>query len=284
MLRTISQSRESLKRASPGGITLLEVLIAMGILSVGLMSVAALMPAGKSQASKAVVLDRAAVVAANALADAATFGLLHLKSLTPPPTGTAVIDVGLGINSVIPASLRQFGIYDAAAPAAPASVHRLFLQSRDDLVLTPPTTEDDWPTTLMLDDVRAFEGRMTCLLVIRTGTPGKVSAVVFHNRDMTATTISGTLSNGEAQLTGPLGDRSLKELLKVGAVIYAPTPTANLHQITGASLAASGSTAFLTLSTGTAATIGSFSFQLLPDSVGLAEKVFWPETSGPYLE
>jgi hypothetical protein len=101
---------------------------------------------------------------------------------------------------------------------------------------------------------------------------------------MSATTISGTLTDGAAQLTGPLGDRSLKELLKMGAVIYAPTATTNLHQITGVSVDSSGTSAFLTLSTGTAATIGGLSFELLPDSVGLAEKGFWPESSGPYLE
>lgn len=273
------------------GITLMEVLIAMGILSVGLMSVAALIPAGKSQASKAIVLDRAAIVAANALADAATFGLLHPASLMAPgtgltATGTVVVDVGPGIAvaPVSPAKLRQFGIYDSNGAAAPDSVHRLFLQSRDDLLLTPPATDDDWPTNYMVDDVRAFEGKMTCLYVIRTGTPGTVSAVVFHNRDMASPTISGTLNGGQAQLTGPLGDRTLKELLKVGAVIYAPTPTATLHQITGASIDASGASAFLTLSTGTAATLGGLSFELLPDSVGLAEKLYWPETSGPYLE
>jgi hypothetical protein len=136
----------------------------------------------------------------------------------------------------------------------------------------------------MLDDVRAFEGKMTCLYVIQTGTPGKASVVVFHNRDVSAPSISGTLNNGEAQLTGPLGDRSLKELLRVGSVIYTTTPPIGLHQITGASVDASGTSAFLTLSTGTAATIGGLSFQLLPDSVGLAEKVYWPESSGPYLE
>jgi len=41
------------------GITLMEVLIAIGILAVGLSSVAALMPAAGSQAKKAVVADRA---------------------------------------------------------------------------------------------------------------------------------------------------------------------------------------------------------------------------------
>lgn len=279
---TVPATPESVRCETPRGITLMEVLIAMGILSVGLMSVAALIPAGKSQASKAIVLDRAAIFAANALADAATFGLLRPQGLTA--SGTVVIDTGPGIAGVNRAWLRQLGIYDAAGAAASAAVHRQFLQSRDDLLVTPPTTEDDWPTTLMLDDVRAFEGKLTCLYLIRTGTPGTVSVVVFHNRDTSSPTIAGTLNDGQAQLSAPLGDRTLKELLKVGAVIYAPTPTASLHQITGASIAESGSTAFLTLSTGTAATLGGLSFQLLPDSVGLAEKVYWPETSGPYLE
>ena len=57
------------------GITLMEVLIAIGILAVGLSSVAALMPAAGSQAKKAVVADRASSMAENALADAVTIGV-----------------------------------------------------------------------------------------------------------------------------------------------------------------------------------------------------------------
>ena len=57
------------------GITLMEVLIAIGILAIGLSSVAALMPAAGSQAKKAVVADRASSMAENALADAVTIGI-----------------------------------------------------------------------------------------------------------------------------------------------------------------------------------------------------------------
>ena len=57
------------------GITLMEVLIAIGILAIGLSSVAALMPAAGSQAKKAVVADRASSMAENALADAVTIGV-----------------------------------------------------------------------------------------------------------------------------------------------------------------------------------------------------------------
>jgi hypothetical protein len=51
------------------GITLLEVLIACGVLVIGLSSVAALMPAAGSLLGEATALDRAATLAANAAAE-----------------------------------------------------------------------------------------------------------------------------------------------------------------------------------------------------------------------
>lgn len=75
------------------GITLLEVLISIGILAVGLGSIVALIPAGRAQAGRAVILDRGASLAANVLADAATFGLLRPECLTAyPAANVACID------------------------------------------------------------------------------------------------------------------------------------------------------------------------------------------------
>lgn len=51
------------------GLTLLEVLIAAGILVVGLSSVAAILPAASSLLGEAIVTDRATALAANAVAD-----------------------------------------------------------------------------------------------------------------------------------------------------------------------------------------------------------------------
>lgn len=51
------------------GLTLLEVLIAAGILVVGLSSVAAILPAASALLGEAIVTDRAATLAANAAAD-----------------------------------------------------------------------------------------------------------------------------------------------------------------------------------------------------------------------
>ena len=61
--------------SSRRGITLMEVLISIGILAVGLTSVVSLVPAGQSQAARAVILDRAAAAVANGLHDAVTYGL-----------------------------------------------------------------------------------------------------------------------------------------------------------------------------------------------------------------
>jgi hypothetical protein len=258
-------------------------MISIGVLSIGLVSVAALIPAGKSQAGRAIVLDRAGIMAANALADAVNFGLLRPAALTA--SGTFVVDLGTGLSGITSGTLRSQGIYSTASTAsAPASFHRLFMQGRDDIVLTPPVTDDDLPTNLFIDGARAFEGRLTCMYVLTTDTPSRLATVVFHNRDPSATVLTGTMTSGRittASLAG-LGDRTAKELMKPGAVLYAAN---GLHQILAAAFDATGDSAFLTLSTGPAITTsGTITFQLLPDSVGLAETTYRPETSGPYLE
>lgn len=274
----------------PRGITLLEVLISIGVLSVGLVSVAALVPAGRSQAARATVMDRAGIMAANAIADACTFGLIRPAALTA--SGTVVIDLGGGFPLPPPpvpvsGTARAQGIYSTpSAAAAPPSYHRLFMQSRDDVVLTPPATEDDLPTNMFLDGVRAFDGRMTCMYVLASGTPSRLAVVVFHNRNPSAAAVTGSIITlgqvSTASLVG-LGDRTAKEVLKPGAVLYAAD---RFHQIVAAAFEASGNSAFLTLSTGTSITMSltPIPFQLFPDSVGLAETTYRPETSGPFLE
>lgn len=80
--------------AARHGISLLEVLISMGIMTVGLLSVLSLVPAGKSQAVKAVIYDRSSVMASNVAADLISRGLLRSTSwVTPQPsTPIAVFD------------------------------------------------------------------------------------------------------------------------------------------------------------------------------------------------
>ena len=65
----ISSHTTSTKLADRSGFSLLEVLVASGILVVGLASVAALLPAAATRMHQAVVQDRAGALAANAYAD-----------------------------------------------------------------------------------------------------------------------------------------------------------------------------------------------------------------------
>jgi type II secretory pathway pseudopilin PulG len=75
------------------GITLLEVLISLGVLTIGLVSVVSLLPAGRSLAVKAAVYDRASALASNAAADLINRGLLRsekwLKYSEDPSTPTS---------------------------------------------------------------------------------------------------------------------------------------------------------------------------------------------------
>jgi len=268
--------------AGRNGITLLEVLISIGILSIGLMSVAALIPAGKAQAAKATVADRAAILAANALADAVTFGLLRPAALSS--SGTVTIDAGSGLTGVTPAWVRSLGIYSSTSSVnSTPAFHAQFLQSRDDILLTPGATDDDLPTNLFIDGLRAFDGRMTCMYLLASGTPARLSAVVFRDRDPAGSNVSGQMTDGVVAVTGltNLGDRSAKDVLKTGCVLFA---NGRLHQVLAAAYDTTASQAFVTLSTGTAATVGVVNFELLPDSVGLAETTCRLESSGPYLE
>lgn len=72
-------------RAKRAAITLLEVLIAIGILSVGLASVFALIPAARHLSGKALNYDRSATFAENAINDFLTRGFHNPRTWVPSP-------------------------------------------------------------------------------------------------------------------------------------------------------------------------------------------------------
>lgn len=275
------------------GITLLEVLISVGILAVGLGSVVALVPAARSQASRAVILDRAAALAANTLADAATFGLLRPSCLTNGGSRPQLIDpAGSSLSLTTGNSLPQ-GIYGSAGSgtAAPNTVQWLWAQSRDDISMQPAARADDPPTNVIADGTRSFSGRMTSLVCLQAGTnggPDRMSVVVFHARDSGLLSLSGTLSGTVLTIqpgqSGVLGGRTVPEIIRPGIVLYANN---QFHQVTSAVVTASGSNtfnAYLTFSSGAMLTTGAWAVQFLPDSVGFAERPFNPESTSPYLQ
>ena len=278
------------------GITLLEVLISIGILAVGLSSLVALMPAARSQAERAFVLNHSGVLAANALADAATFGLLRADSLTVPPTPSVPVIVdpavsGMGIyfglaGTATLAQVKTGGVFAAASAttAAVAAAADLFARSADDPVVGRPAAEEGPPLNAFSDGVRSHSGRVSCLYCLRSGSadsPGTMSVVVFHARDATLPVVSGTVTDYRASISGAIGDRTPREIIRVGSVLYG---NGRFHRIAAAAFDASGSTAYLTLSTGNSLGSGTVPVQFLPDSVGLAERPFMPETTGPYTQ
>jgi type II secretory pathway pseudopilin PulG len=283
------------------GISLMEVLISIGILAIGLSSVVAILPAARSQANRAVVLDRAAVLAANALADAATFGLLRPDSLTVAPTAATpvVVDPAFatsGLTNTVAGGLRNRGIFAtgvtgvfANAPAAPESFHRLFTQSRDDVFVDGSASPDDPPLEKFADGVRSFEGRMSCLLCLQSapavGVPGRLSVVVFHGRDVSTQVVTGTITNYQATVSvADLRGRTFRDVVKPGVVLWEPAGR-RFHQAVAAAIDSNGTSAFLTLAPGGAETFaGTVTVQFLPDSVGLAEQPFLPEATSPFTE
>ncbi len=276
------------------GITLLEVLISIGILAIGLSSVAALFPAARSQASRALILDRAAVLAANALADAATSGMLLEGALTMSQTTgqPIVIDPGAvppyQLSSAIGASLRNTGVYSGAVSggAAVSACQRIFTESRDDIVVAPGAAPDDLPLNVFgSDGVRSYTGRMTCLLCITppggaSAAPGTITVVVFHARDPELPVVDGAISANRLVLTGDVNERTFRDIVKPGVVLWEGN-SMRFHQAVAAAVDPAGTSAHLTLSSGAVLT---GDVQVLPDSVGLAVRPYFAETAGPYTQ
>ena len=335
------------------GITLMEVLIAIGILAVGLSSVAALMPAAGSQAKKAVVADRASSMAENALADAVTIGVttpdtilvdLPVVPVSPPFTSSDRLRLPSTFTSVGPrrcywnrividsaadpmlsedsnrsgtleasedidsdnvmdglmfVRLGRNGIYGVTTAALPLSndVVSLFSQGRDDLVYEEPASADALPTN-QIDNTRAFLGRTSCLWALESlnGNPiaaqntARLSAVLFHERDSSATTFTATINDAGLISWGtsslPTG-RSIKQVFRRGVVVVRMNPNSNSAPsmyVLRAAPAASATTVYamaddpqLRPSSGTTDEV-----RVLLDSVGLAQKIVTLEGNSEY--
>jgi type II secretory pathway pseudopilin PulG len=85
--------------SSRSGITLLEVLVACGILVVGLASLASVLPAAGSRLAQATVEDRAGVAAANAYSECVSRGLVTSDLFT---SSTSACAFGRGLENIVP--------------------------------------------------------------------------------------------------------------------------------------------------------------------------------------
>ena len=289
------------------GITLLEVMIAIGILAIGLTSVMSLIPAGKSEASKAVVIDRAATIATNALADAVTYGLTRPDSIVVNGSRNVIVfdPVNTPFANTGTASLRTAGVLSSGThPMADNAILKLVTQGRDDVVYSLPTNNDEppsnqftmGPSNAAAPNLRAFDGRMTCLIslakidatstaALAEGDQARLSVIVFHNRDITtpsATTVlatydatSGTITIDPSQFPS---DRTLRQIIRPGTIIYdfkktsAPYQSQRWSQVAMASIndTTPTPTVYVTFG-GTSPTSGDV--RIILDTAGMAEKV-----------
>jgi len=293
------------------GITLMEVMISIGILAIGLTSVLSIIPAGKSEVARAIIYDRASTLAANALADAATFGLLKPDSiqLSGSSTKLAIFDPSLSGSNIwglvtsntasvsgTSAAIKRQGIFSSittgtlASGTAACVVLRQIAQGRDDVNYNAPANDDALPTNLFSTvGPRSFQGRMSCVLVLTSTTtlsPGMfatLSAIVFHNRDLSSggsLTVSGSWDGSAAitAITLPT-DRTLREIVRPGTVITTGT---SFHQLAMAAIDDSSGGVYVTFSGASPASAGTV--RILLDSVGLAEQSVMLEGAGPWSQ
>ena len=295
------------------GITLMEVLIAIGILAVGLSSVAALMPAAGSQAKKAVIADRAASMAENALADAIAIGLTRQANLVSGTTRIVFDPVGDPlIAGMTFQNTTNHGMFGGGTVLTSGSgVQKLFGQNRDDLVYNEPASEDALPTNAFFDGTRGFLGRTSCVWLLESlnstvdlvdSESARLSAVLFHERDQSladeavfngggTATIDG---NGLITWTGPLPDgKTSKQIFRPGTVIVRHNPFVNALNLTSPAAyvlrAAPGSPsgglyAIADDSRLTQFSVGTTSdpVSILVGSVGLAQKIVTLEGNSEY--
>lgn len=228
-------------RDSRSGFSLLEVLVACGVLVAGLAGIAAIMPAAGARLGEAAAQDRAAAAVANAFVDIEARGLVS-KSLFQ--TGVATY------------SGTSAAIFGAALPAMPAGIPNLFLvagnvpanawlstridtsvaQNRgffleDELVYLP---SEDVPVNSFVDGVREFN-RGVCWSALVSPLPwpttspesmkvAKVSVAVFRKApveymDMQLQQASGNVFNVISP--SPFDDSDRKTFLRPCGFILA---------------------------------------------------------------
>jgi len=188
------------------GITLMEVLISLGILSVGLASVVALIPAGGSQAKLSVIEDRRAALGYAALSDAIGRGILNparWSTIPAAPYSIAIDPLGQNLAGVprFPASITLVDLAGIAAGSADAEA---VFRSADDLVYDTSQSEDDpaIPMYFAGSNRRLSDGNFSWLATLLPETAGasaqyfRLSVVCFYKRaippDVSATAFSST--------------------------------------------------------------------------------------------
>jgi hypothetical protein len=217
------------------GITLLEVLISLGILSVGLASVVALVPAGGDQAKKAIIDDRRGALGANALADVVNRRLLDPGTWIPSQPAAANYRVLFDVPPPGSSALAGLMLVQQAGFGAMPMSDELF-RSQDDLSYTLPDDEDlpAIPQFFSGGSKRLSEGNFSWLATLIPLNPGaspasplhRLTVIAMHRRGESYT-LAATLPNGataptnyiEVTLPGGAVKEDLARLFPPGCVV-----------------------------------------------------------------
>ena len=225
------------------GISLLEVLISIGILSIGLASVLALLPAGGSQARKAMIEDRRGALGDAAIADCHARGVVNPRNWTGASAPPVMIDpLGAAYSvTAVPTGMSLVSLGGILNSAVADYVCR----SGDDLAVQVPDNEDLPPVMLMQGDARRLtEGNFSWLATISpvmtgTGPFFRLSVVEFYRRSFdpasgeTSIQLSGTLSGPSASIapdaTMSLDKDDFKTFFPTGSVVLVTTGTTSFQ-------------------------------------------------------
>ena len=141
------------------GLSLLEVLVACGILAMGLASVAAILPAAATRLGQATQEDRAGILAANARAEAAARGLIAADVFSTPTKACVFGQVATSLTSGTLLTGTTWTLSSATAstvlPLRADTAYRGFVLE-DDLVYTPSTTTETPRNSFVANGPREF--------------------------------------------------------------------------------------------------------------------------------
>ena len=262
------------------------------------------------------IIDRATSLANNAIADAVTCGFTRPTSfVAQSPTAATVIfdpilpDPSVWITEIndpasppllTTATLKAAGVAAATTSTtlSDPAVARLFCQARDDLVFTPPAGPDDPPTNSIVNGIRSFQGRTSCLIALTEANSGSpplaagdlatLSVVVFHNRDTVAPLLSATLStSGLLTLAAPPPDsRSIRSIIRPGVVLAVrDAGRIRFARLAMAAADATSQSAYISLVGKSLSSSSSpWTAWVLVDSVSLLEQTIRLEGPNAYLQ
>ena len=271
---------------SRAGITLMEVLISIGILSVGLTAVITIIPAAGSQSQKALTESTKANVGLAALDDAITRGILE-----PPATPPFVIDpIGNALGSALPSTVLPLETLDGLSSGIAADE---VFRSQDDVVYTLDNSGQEGPPEPLFytgATKRTSEGVYSWLatLVPQGGENYLLSVVSFHRRDQTPPTSQNVTNvSGNAITCSWAGTNgSFRETFPRGSVVLlhdTAGPTWEWRRIIFPSFG-DGSTCQLMFDADVTVNAATTTVYAFNGAVGVAERLVRLEGTSPWSQ